>query len=56
MELHDTIMGRRLIEYHIPEIHKQLERIANALEKANELKESEIKELVKKDMNQSNIK
>ena len=56
MELHNTIMGRRLIEYDIPEIHKQLERIADALEKANQLKEAEIKEQTIKDQNQSNIK
>jgi hypothetical protein len=52
MELHDTIMGRRLIEHHIPEIHRQLERIAKALEKANTLKETEIKEQAMKDLNE----
>jgi hypothetical protein len=52
MELHDTIMGRRLIEHHIPEIHRQLERIATALEKANTLKEMEIKEQAMKDLSE----
>ena len=31
-ELHQTLMGRRLIEHDIPEIHVQLKRIADALE------------------------
>ena len=32
-ELHETLMGRRLIEGVIPDIAQQLERIANTLEK-----------------------
>lgn len=32
-ELHETIMGRRLIEHTLPEIARQLERIADVLEK-----------------------
>ena len=31
-ELHETLMGRKLIEGVIPEIARQLERIADALE------------------------
>ena len=31
-QLHDTLIGRKLIEGTIPEIARQLERIANALE------------------------
>ena len=31
-ELHNTVMGKRLIEHTLPEIAKQLERIANKLE------------------------
>lgn len=31
-ELHNTIMGKRLIEHTLPEIARQLERIADALE------------------------
>jgi hypothetical protein len=34
-ELHETIMGRRLIEHTLPEIGRQLERIANVMEKNN---------------------
>jgi hypothetical protein len=34
-ELHNTLMGRRLIEHDIPEIHTQLKRIADALESKN---------------------
>tara|TARA_R110002020_G_scaffold380403_3_gene591635 strand:+ start:751 stop:990 length:240 start_codon:yes stop_codon:yes gene_type:complete len=31
-ELHETLMGRRLLEGHIPRMIKALERIADALE------------------------
>jgi hypothetical protein len=31
-ELHNTIMGKKLIEYTLPEIARQLERIADNLE------------------------
>lgn len=34
-ELHETVMGRRLIEHTLPEIARQLERIANSMEKNN---------------------
>jgi hypothetical protein len=34
-ELHETLMGRKLIEGTLPEIARQLERIADALEKRN---------------------
>ena len=50
VELHNTIMGRRLIEHDMPEIHRQLKRIADAMEKANELKETELKEQAHKDL------
>ena len=32
-ELHQTLMGKKLIEHTLPEIAIQLERIADALEK-----------------------
>ncbi len=32
-ELHETIMGRKLIEHTLPNIAEQLERIADAMEK-----------------------
>lgn len=32
-ELHETIMGRKLIEHTLPNIADQLKRIADALEK-----------------------
>lgn len=48
-ELHNTVMGRRLIEHDIPEIHKQLKRIADALEGLVK-KEAEKKEKVLKVM------
>lgn len=34
-ELHQTIMGRKLIEHTLPEIALQLKRVADALEKNN---------------------
>ena len=39
--LHDTLMGRKLIEGTLPEIARQLERIANILD------QDKIKELIK---------
>ncbi len=35
VQLHETVMGRKLIEHDIPEIGGQLKRIADALEKKN---------------------
>lgn len=32
-ELHETLMGRKLIEHTLPEIARQLARVADALEK-----------------------
>lgn len=34
-ELHETIMGRRLIEHTLPEIARQLQRVADAMENNN---------------------
>lgn len=34
-EIHETMMGRKLIEHDIPEIHSQLRRIADILEVKN---------------------
>lgn len=34
-QLHETVMGRKLIEHTFPELARQLERVANALEKNN---------------------
>jgi hypothetical protein len=47
-ELHETIMGRKLIEHTLPEIARQLERLADALEKANQREEQEIKDRISK--------
>ena len=38
VELHNTLMGRKLIEHDIPEIARQLKRIADKLDKEEELK------------------
>jgi Fe-S-cluster formation regulator IscX/YfhJ len=34
-ELHETVMGRRLIEHTLPEIARQLQRVADAMENNN---------------------
>ena len=36
VELHETLMGKKLIEHTLPDIGSQLKRIANAMENANE--------------------
>jgi len=35
-QLHDTVIGRRLIEHTLPEIARQLKRVADNMEKSNE--------------------
>lgn len=45
-ELHETLMGRKLIESTLPNIAKQLERIANSLEEKKE-SFSDVIELIK---------
>lgn len=40
-ELHETMIGRRFFENQLPKLINALERIADALEKSNELKEKE---------------
>jgi len=35
-ELHNTLMGKKLIEHTLPEIARQLERIADLLESKNQ--------------------
>jgi hypothetical protein len=34
-ELHETLMGRKLIEHTLPEIARQLARVADAMEGTN---------------------
>lgn len=46
-DLHETVMGRRLIEHTLPEIARQLERIANAMEKPADEKLIRLKEKYK---------
>ena len=41
MQLHETGLGRRFFESQLPKLIKELGRIADALEKQNELKEKE---------------
>jgi len=40
-ELHETMMGKKLIEHTLPEIAKQLERIADILD------QDKVKQLIK---------
>ena len=46
-ELHETLMGRKLIEHDIPEIAKQLKRIADSMDKIYQEKEEQ-KEKIEK--------
>ncbi len=41
MQFHETGLGRRFFESQLPKLIKELGRIADALEKQNELKEKE---------------
>lgn len=41
MQLHETRYGIRFFDSQLPKLIKELGRIADALEKANELKEKE---------------
>ena len=41
-ELHETLLGKKLIQHDIPEIAKQLERIADLLDKILSEKEKKI--------------
>ena len=45
-ELHETLMGRKLIEGTLPDIAKQLERIADALESKEIRTENAITNLI----------
>ncbi len=38
-ELHETMMGRKFFEHDIPEISRTLNKIAEELKRANDLKE-----------------
>lgn len=39
MQLHETGLGRRFFESQLPKLIKELSRIADALEKQNEIKQ-----------------
>ena len=41
MKFHETVFAKRLFDSQIPKIIKELGRIADALEKQNELKQKE---------------
>lgn len=40
-QFHETVYGKRFFDSQLPKLIKTLERIADALEKQNELKEKE---------------
>lgn len=40
-QFHETYLGKRFFDSQLPMLIKEFSRIANALEKANELKEKE---------------
>ena len=41
IQFHETVMGKRFFDAQLPNLIRQLTRIADALEEANELKEKE---------------
>ena len=41
VQFHETILGKRFFEHQLPNLIRQLARIADALEEANESKEKE---------------
>lgn len=43
MEFFETIMGHKFYEHSVPEIIKNLNKIAVELKRANDLKEQELK-------------
>ena len=43
-EFHETKMGRYFYDGNVPRLIRALERIADALEKQNEMKDKEVKE------------
>ena len=43
-QFHETWYGKRFFDNQLPKLIKEFGRIADALEKANELKENELKE------------
>lgn len=43
-EFFQTVMGRKFYEYDIPRIAEALERIAKALERQNEIRDSNSRE------------
>lgn len=53
-ELHESLMGRKLIEGTLPEIARQLERIADSLEKKEE-SFIDVSELIKNTPNDTEL-
>lgn len=42
-QFHETILGRRFYENHIPKLIEKLDSIANELKRSNDMKERELK-------------
>jgi len=53
-ELHETLMGRKLIEGTLPEIARQLQRIADSLERKEE-SFIDVSELIKNTPNDTEL-
>lgn len=54
-ELHETLMGRKLIEGTLPNLANQLERIANALEDREVRTENALINLIKQFPNDADL-
>ena len=54
-DLHNTVMGKKLIEHTFPEIVRQLERIANSMENNDSALLKSLKSLIEKESNDQEL-
>ena len=54
-ELHNTVMGKRLIEHTLPEIAHQLKRIADSMENTDSVLKNSLTNLVKQQPNDQDL-
>ena len=54
-DLHNTVMGKKLIEHTFPEIAKQLERIADSMENNDSALLKSLKSLIEKEPNDQDL-
>ena len=54
-DLHNTVMGKKLIEHTFPEIARQLERIADSMENNDSALLKSLKSLIEKEPNDQDL-